>query len=453
MTDASLKNAFESYSELYEKISKQGLGNNIEDWHGMYVSQYISHVGYTLKGMKKRVEITKHGMSISRTSYEREYGLHQRIFLFLPDYKRIKISEVDKFAQIESTGTQLSHVSANIAFPGQEDGNNGLEIEIPEVNHEAIKEKASALGKRSTDDVSGFGNDVAIEAAAIVSKLSYYFTQQAAKPNHTLALVEDIIEEAKNSAQQQFVDDDPSWWEKNFSRPQLMPADKMPLAKLVEKSMALPNMAAADNESFGQDLAIADHAMEVLGAYHSIMAEHKKALEEEKERLIKTEDGKDDLISAVVGAGMKETVERTLQRIDGDMAFIKIFATNFFDISRLTAESRQNLSGIAGLAAVIQTPAMNAIGQFQAYQLRRFRQFGKAINAQVKEQFGAIANDVSAQNEATPDNTQKAIEDALGVMIERLEELPNRIMPVIEQRTTLAEGMQKSLLKGPQSRP
>ncbi|MEM8833990.1 MAG: hypothetical protein AAGB32_05565 [Pseudomonadota bacterium] len=148
---------------------------------------------------------------------------------------------------------------------------------------------------------------------------------------------------------------------------------------------------------------------------------------------------------------MDETIERTLQRLNGNMAFIKIFAKNFFDISRLTAESRQNLSGMASLAAVIQAPAMSAIGEFQAYQLRRFRQFGRAINDKVTEEFGAIASDISAQNDATPDKTQRAIEAALGTMIKRLEELPEKILPVLEQRTGLAAEMQEKLLEGPKA--
>jgi hypothetical protein len=456
LNDAVLKSTFETYAELYSAIYQYGVGNNVESWSKIHTKQ-ASNGDSLLKHVNaSKVEISPWALNAPRATeatrpdHEREFGLHQRILVFLPTYKKTKIAAVDKFIGKETGNVVALAGRFDINFPGMGDANTGLDIDIPEVDETAINKKSKALNPNSVSDVTGFGNDIAIEAAAMVSKLSYYFTQQAAKPNHTLALIEDIIQEAKASACQQFVENDPTWWNKMVSKPQLVPADKMPLAKLAQKAVMLPDMAAVDNEELGKDLKISDHTMQVLGAYHKILQAHKEALKAEQKRLVKFDKKQDDLISIVIGTGMSETIERTLQRLNDNMAFIKIFAANFYNISRLTAESRQNLSGIASLAAVIQTPAMAAIGQHQAYQLRRFRQFGNVINDQVTKQFGAIANDITAQNKATPDNTQKAIEAALGTMIKRLEELPDKIMPILEERTDLARTMQDKLLEGSQ---
>ncbi|MEM8833991.1 MAG: hypothetical protein AAGB32_05570, partial [Pseudomonadota bacterium] len=241
---------------------------------------YNSHQsGHVIKHVESEIIfVASLGVSSERQRFETLFGLYQRISLFLPDYKKTKITDVNNFIGKNASNAVALPNSLGISFPGLDDGESALDIAIPALDGVAITEKAKALEAHSVSDVTGFGNDVAIEAAQIVSKLSYYFTQQAAKPNHTLALVEDIISEARASAQEQFVHSDPKWFERTFSKPQLLPADQMPLAELVQKAVALPTMAANDNEALGKDLEIADHAMLVLGAYHEIIRLHKEAL-------------------------------------------------------------------------------------------------------------------------------------------------------------------------------
>jgi hypothetical protein len=270
---------------------------------------------------------------------------------------------------------------------------------------------------------------------------------QAAKPNHTIALVNEIVAKARDEdAVIDLLKDDPNWFARTFSKPQLLPVNQMPMNALVENAMLLPVMAEKDNEAFGHDLKIVDHALEMLSEYHRGINTHYEALKKQQDRLQKMDGDRGDVMDAIVSATTPERVERQLSALQDNMLFIRENAKNFASIGDLTSNLRTQLSAMSNIAAAVQAPAMNAIHQFNAYQVRRFKQFGLAVDGAVLDEFNITASEMTAIDDATPLKSQENIMGQLQKMIGNLDSVPSVLLSAVEAREKVAEKMQEGIV-------
>ena len=157
-----------------------------------------------------------------------------------------------------------------------------LQLPIPEIDEESIEKLAQNVDTSDYDSISGFGSQIQLQTKKALAQLAHYFTTQATKPNHTIALVENIIEEAHAIDTASLVHDDPSGFSKLLHlvrSPQLTKPEDMPTAIIVEKAQHLPDMAIQDDGAYSKDLAILQHGIKILDAYYTSLDLHHKALQ------------------------------------------------------------------------------------------------------------------------------------------------------------------------------
>lgn len=447
-----LKKSYEEHVDLLRFVQTKGVGPDLESWIKSWFGEERKEKFRRLKAGKYDVTFTwarniDRLIIDNRNSLEKEYSLHQNVSVFLPKYKKVNIDEVLSFMELPNSKPKALSVTSNFDMAA-------LDIPVPEYDTETINKTATDMAPNSRDDISAFGNDLAIEASHITSQLARYFTMQAAKPNYTVALVNEIIAEARNNdAVTDLLKEDPNWFARTFTKPQLLPADQMPMANLVNKAMTLPEMAEKDNEAFGHDLKIVDHALNVLSEYYRGIEAHYDALKKQQERLSVVESDRGDIMDAIVSATTPERVEKQLQSLQNNMMFIRTNAQTFADIGDLTSNLRTQLSGMSNIATAVQSPAMNAIHQFNAYQVRRLKQFGRAIDDTVLKEFNINASEMTTIDQSTPQNAQQAIMEQLQKMVGNLETVPSTLLSTVEERKKVAEGIQDDIIEHAVKKP
>ncbi len=294
-------------------------------------------------------------------------------------------------------------------------------IEIPDLTEEKIREKALSIPARQFRDIAGFGLDVEENMGRAMSQLGTYFIYNANSAVHTNECIEASLEDIQSASKELIIRDDPDgWWERNFTRVRIVEPKDMPMMRLIEKFSKLPDLVRMDSENFADDLEIADHAIKLCGAFYKVLEAHRVMLEEQKERLVHSEDL--DLPTDIATASIPEVIDERIYSLRLSAQFMTHQAANFGSIAKVIASERNRLGRIASMSATVQIPAMNAIRQFNMYQLRRMDLLGKKVTKKVQEQLEMDDHIMPAQIEnASPAQTRLALENVFGDITKDLQ--------------------------------